>query len=100
MGPGIGKLPFTDTKPLHLSEAENILKGLADFSFSPADAQELFSHTTVERLDIAEARFQALLEQIPAVLFMAVLDGGISKAYVSPQIEKMLGFTREEWLDD
>ena len=101
MGLGIGKVPLTDTKPPHLSEAENILKDLAAFSFSPADAQKLFSqYTTVERFDIAEARFQTLLEQIPAVIFMAVLDGGISKAYVSPQIEKMLGFTQEEWLDN
>jgi PAS domain S-box-containing protein len=31
---------------------------------------------------------------------MGYLDGGISEAYVSPQIEQMLGFSREEWLDD
>ncbi len=31
---------------------------------------------------------------------MAFLEGGASEAYVSPQIEHMLGFTQEEWLDD
>jgi PAS domain S-box-containing protein len=31
---------------------------------------------------------------------MAVLDEGVSRAYVSPQIEKILGFTQEEWLED
>jgi hypothetical protein len=34
-----------------------------------------------------EAKYRALLEQIPAVVFMAYLDRGISEAYVSPQIE-------------
>ena len=31
-----------------------------------------------------EARYRALLEQIPAVVFMAYLDRGVSEAYVSP----------------
>jgi PAS domain S-box-containing protein len=31
---------------------------------------------------------------------MAHLDRGISEAYVSPQIEAALGYSREEWLED
>lgn len=53
-----------------------------------------------EMLPSMEARYRVLLEQIPAVVFMALLDGEVSEAYVSPQIEQMLGFSREEWLDD
>ena len=48
----------------------------------------------------AEARYRALVEQIPAVVFMAYLDKGIGEAYVSPQIEAALGFSQEEWLED
>jgi PAS domain S-box-containing protein len=47
-----------------------------------------------------EARYRALLNQIPAVVFMAYLDEGISEAYVSPQIEETLGFSQKEWLQD
>ena len=47
-----------------------------------------------------EARYRTLVEQIPAVIFMAYLDRGIGEAYVSPQIEVLLGFTQEEWLND
>ncbi len=47
-----------------------------------------------------EARYRALVEQIPAVVFMANLDRGIGEAYVSPQIEAALGFSQEEWLED
>jgi PAS domain S-box-containing protein len=47
-----------------------------------------------------EARYRALVEQIPAVIFMAYLDKGIGEAYVSPQIEAALGFTQNEWLED
>jgi PAS domain S-box-containing protein len=46
------------------------------------------------------SRYRILVEQIPAVVFMAFLDQGISEAYVSPQIEAMLGFTQSEWLND
>jgi len=47
-----------------------------------------------------EAKYRALVEQIPAVVFMAYLDEGVGEAYVSPQIEAVLGFTQEEWLQD
>src|SRR6202035_533843 len=47
-----------------------------------------------------EAKYRALLEQIPAVVFMAYLDRGIGETYVSPQIEAALGFSRKEWLED
>src|ERR1700678_1661499 len=47
-----------------------------------------------------EAKYRALLEQIPAVVFMAYLDRGISEAYISPQIEESLGYSREEWLEE
>ncbi len=47
-----------------------------------------------------DARYRTLIEQIPAVVFMAFLDKGIGEAYVSPQIEAILGFTQEEWLND
>jgi len=48
----------------------------------------------------AEARYRNLVEEIPAVTFMAALDEGINELYVSPQIEKLLGFSQKEWLED
>jgi PAS domain S-box-containing protein len=48
----------------------------------------------------AEARYRLLVEQLPAVTFMAALDEGINELYVSPQIETLLGFTQKEWLED
>ena len=48
----------------------------------------------------AEARSRSLVEQIPAVTFMAALDEDVREFYVSPQIEALLGFTQEEWLSN
>jgi PAS domain S-box-containing protein len=48
----------------------------------------------------AEANYRALVDQLPAVVFMASLEGGIGDAYVSPQIEAALGFSQGEWLED
>src|ERR1700722_14153794 len=47
-----------------------------------------------------DARYRLLVEQLPAVVFLAYLDRGIADAYVSPQIEKSLGYTQNEWLQD
>lgn len=51
-------------------------------------------------LHSAEARYRTLVEEIPAVTFMAALDGGVQELYVSPQIEQLLGFTQKEWLEN
>ena len=42
----------------------------------------------------------SLVDRLPAVVFMASLEGGIGDAYVSPQIEAALGFSQGEWLRD
>ena len=47
-----------------------------------------------------DARYRALVEQIPAIVFLAYLDEGVGEAYVSPQIEAALGFSQQEWLED
>jgi len=48
----------------------------------------------------ADARYRALVEQLPAVTFVAALDEGTNEMYVSPQIEALLGYSQKEWLDD
>ena len=74
-------------------QAEALLEELAStFAFNPPSADA--------ELPNLEAKYRALLEQIPAVIFMAYLDRGIGEAYVSPQIEATLGFSQEEWLED
>ena len=91
------------------AQAEEVLLGLASvfsrhlesgtrlFALSP---QALDSAISEGQLPNVEARYRALVEQIPAVVFMAYLDRGIGEAYVSPQIEAALGFSQEEWLED
>lgn len=48
----------------------------------------------------AEARYRTLVEQIPAVTFMASLEDGDNEIYIGPQIEALLGYTQAEWLED
>ncbi len=92
---------------LTVEQSESLLRELAGFSVPCTSATEELIHaflgkkqtTSIERPDV-EARYRALVEQIPAVIFMAFLDEGVSEAYVSPHIETVLGFTQEEWLDD
>jgi PAS domain S-box-containing protein len=71
-------------------------------TWSDAEARRVrtATETPEERLLAAEARFRTLVEQIPAVTFMAVLGEGKNEVYVSPHIERMLGYTQEEWLDN
>lgn len=43
-----------------------------------------------------ELKFRTLVEQIPAVIYMAVPHGG-GTTYMSPQAEPLLGYTPDEW---
>lgn len=81
------------TNSLKPAQAAAILADLAAVFFQASPPPEPLSSNL-------EARYQALVEQIPAIVFMAYLDQGIGEAYVSPQLETTLGFSRREWLDD
>jgi PAS domain S-box-containing protein len=47
-----------------------------------------------------DGMYRRLLEQLPVVTFMARLGADSNEIYVSPQIEALLGFSQQEWLDD
>src|SRR4051794_27720435 len=62
------------------------------------------NHLASRRRDVEEApttttelRYQTLVEQIPAVVFTAALEGGLREIYVNPQITTLLGYSQEEW---
>ncbi|HKP13519.1 MAG TPA: PAS domain-containing protein [Blastocatellia bacterium] len=108
---GNGGRPASDeSQAISLPEAEAILTELASVFFpvdspiqaSADDAIGKRKRATIPAAELpnAIARYRTLVEQIPAVVFMAFLDKGIGEAYVSPQIEAMLGFSQEEWLND
>ena len=93
-----------------LQEAEKVLMQLAGVFFSseaatdhvlPVSCPETSASRTGKKAqpDVADT-YRILVEQIPAVVFMAFFDQGLGQAYVSPQIESSLGFTQEEWLSD
>jgi len=47
----------------------------------------------------ADARYRALVEELPLVSYVSALDTPGFSSYVSPQLEDMLGYTPEEWLE-
>ena len=51
----------------------------------------------VEQLREAEAKYRSLVEQIPAITYIASLDKPGKLLYISPQIQQ-LGFPAQEWL--
>jgi PAS domain S-box-containing protein len=53
-----------------------------------------------ERLREAEARYRSLVEQLPAVVYINAVDDTSTASYISPQYERLLGFTPEERIAD
>jgi PAS domain S-box-containing protein len=57
------------------------------------------SKTVEEELRASEARYRALIENVPAVVYVVAPDDDRKTLYVSPQVEVALGYSREEWLE-
>ena len=48
----------------------------------------------------AEAKYRALVEQIPAVVYLDPIDENQGSIYVSPQVIDLLGIDPQDWLTD
>lgn len=53
---------------------------------------------TEEELRAAETKFRTLVEQLPAITYVAEFGAAGPWSYVSPQIESLLGFSPTEWV--
>ena len=51
-------------------------------------------------LQAAEIKYQSLVEQIPAVVFLDDVDEAETTLYMSPRIEELMGYTSDEWRAD
>ncbi|HJR98693.1 MAG TPA: EAL domain-containing protein [Actinomycetota bacterium] len=56
--------------------------------------------STRGQLHDARTKYGALVEQIPAIVYVDVADDRMTTTYVSPQIETLLGYTAEEYVRD
>jgi PAS domain S-box-containing protein len=50
-------------------------------------------------LAVADTRYRALIEGIPAVVYEMGPDDERRTIYANPRVEQLLGYSREEWLD-
>ncbi len=48
----------------------------------------------------AEIKYQSLIEQTPAVVFLDAADEEETTIYISPRIQELTGYTPEEWHSD
>jgi diguanylate cyclase (GGDEF)-like protein/PAS domain S-box-containing protein len=75
-------------------------------TFRSRDQLSVFFRDVTERrereiaLREAEQRYRTLVEQLPAVTYIADADDVGKITYVSPQVEQMLGYSNEFWLSD
>jgi diguanylate cyclase (GGDEF)-like protein/PAS domain S-box-containing protein len=55
---------------------------------------------TEETRRFAEQQYRSIVEHIPAVTYIDAVNEQAAAVYVSPQIERLLGYSQQEWLAD
>ncbi|MEG4442207.1 EAL domain-containing protein [Microcoleus sp. AT9_B5] len=68
--------------------------------FAGRAAAELERQRLEAALSTVEAKYCALVEQMPAVTYISPLNRKAAKLYISPQIETFLGYSVAEWRAD
>jgi diguanylate cyclase (GGDEF)-like protein/PAS domain S-box-containing protein len=53
-----------------------------------------------DAMERAEDRYRTLVEQLPVAVYIDGLDDQASTLYISPQIERLIGYTSDEWEHD
>lgn len=53
-----------------------------------------------DRLGEVEARYRSLTEHVPLVTYVRPLEAEAAASFVSPQIDRLVGYTADEWLAD
>ena len=95
-----------ENKKLHvrLAEAEETLRAIRSgevdaLIVSGVDGAQIYTLKQAEdALEESEARFRRLVEHLPTVVYINMVNDASSMLYVSPQIKNMLGYTPGEWL--
>jgi len=53
-----------------------------------------------EQLREAEQRYRAIVEHVPAIIYVDLPEESQKSVYVSPQVEQLTGITQEEWTSE
>ncbi len=53
-----------------------------------------------EQVRAAEERFRAIVEHIPAAVYLDEPDGSMKTVYISPQVEEIMGVSVQRYLDE
>ena len=99
-----GQTRRAEVRLRHKAGAWRIIE--TDFRLLPGGEVASASHDVTERkqadeaLRLAETKYRQLVERVPAIVYTAEVGPDSPWLYVSPQVESLLGFTPEEWIDD
>jgi PAS domain S-box-containing protein len=100
-------IPFLERRLIRMDGTPvNVEVAATSFKFGHLSASQVIVHDLTERkraeleLRAAETKIRCLVEQLPAITYMAGFGPNGRWTYVSPQVEVILGFTPEEWLND
>jgi PAS domain S-box-containing protein len=89
----VGHLAVMDVRPMPARRHRDWVLRI----FAARAGAEIERKRVEAALQASEARFRTLVEQAPAIAYVAEPDEDSAATYVSPLIEDVTGYTQEEW---
>jgi diguanylate cyclase (GGDEF)-like protein/PAS domain S-box-containing protein len=77
----------------------DVAAGMASIVIERQEALDRATHQASERREL-ERRYRTLVEQLPLVIYVDALDASSSNIFTSPQVERLLGYSVNEWRED
>jgi PAS domain S-box-containing protein len=82
--------------PVELAVVATRRNGTTEFTGFIRDLSR--EHAALAALREADERYRMLVERLPGIVYID--EPGAQGRYISPQIESLLGYSAEEWLED
>ena len=94
-----GTAGWFETTIVNLNDDDEV-RGIAVIQRDVTERKQVESSDAIASKELMDAgqRYKSLVEHVPAIVYLAGFGDRGKWHYVSPQVEKMLGFTPEEWM--
>jgi len=96
----MGRVAHTSPSPLTQALIQGVVIGMVVLCLGLARVYSIQSSKLIRSREAASSKYRVLVENLPVVTHLAEPGEHGAWLYISPQVERMVGFSAQEWLSN